>query len=107
MIVLGEALQNAIDAVCEQTKFKKGKISVEIDFDSETVKVTDNGGGFPKNISLLYLGGGTKSEKKLKGKVGVGIKVSMFSSEYFCIRSNLGDGTLKVELNNCYSLSFP
>lgn len=103
MIVLGEAIQNSIDAVCEaKNTINKGKINVEINFDSETVIITDNGVGFPNDISLLYLGGGTKSEKKLKGKVGVGIKVTLFCSDKFCLRSRGKDYTFKVNLDNAY-----
>jgi hypothetical protein len=100
MVVLGEALQNAIDAICEREEAGLGKISIDIDFDTDTITVLDNGNGFPKNISLLYLGGTNKSQKSLKGKIGVGIKVSMFSSEYFCIRSRGEFGNWKLELND-------
>ncbi len=101
MIVVGEAIQNAIDAVCESDN-PEGLIDISIDFDSQTITVKDNGKGFPKNISLLYLGGGTKDNKKLKGKVGVGIKVTLFCSEYFSIRSSLGDDNWKAEISNAY-----
>ena len=102
MIVVGEALQNAIDAVCEQPRPEEGKISVRVDFDAETVTVRDNGVGFPPDLSLLYLGGSLKKGQKTRGKIGVGIKVAMFSSEYFCIRSNRGEKTWKVEINDGY-----
>jgi len=102
MITLGEALQNAIDAVCEQPRPKTGMISVKVDFDEETVIVRDNGVGFPPDLSLLYLGGSLKKGQKTKGQIGVGIKVAMFSSEYFCVRSNTGEQAWKVEINDAY-----
>ncbi|NEP58321.1 MAG: sensor histidine kinase [Symploca sp. SIO2G7] len=101
MIVVGEAIQNAIDAVCEANN-TEGIINICIDFDSQEITIQDNGNGFPKNISLLYLGGGTKDNKKLKGKVGVGIKVTLFCSEYFRVRSNLGNDTWRIEIKDAY-----
>lgn len=99
MIVIGEALQNAIDAVCE-TKRRKGKISAVLDFDRHTVTVTDNGIGFPRDVSLLYLGGTGKHDKGLKGEVGVGIKVTLFSSNWFEVRSNCDDGAWIANIEN-------
>lgn len=101
MIVIGEAVQNAIDAVCESEQ-SKGIIKISLDFDLEKITVQDNGNGFPKDISLLYLGGGTKNGKKLKGKVGVGIKVTLFSSEHFSIRSRLDDSSWKIDIDDAY-----
>ena len=102
MIALGEALQNAIDAVCEEPQPEVGRISLKIDFDRGSVTIRDNGVGFPPDLSLLYLGGSLKVGKKTKGKIGVGIKVAMFSSEYFSVRSNTGEGAWKVEINNAH-----
>lgn len=100
MIVIGEAIQNAIDAVCEDPKPEKGIISVDVNFDNESVSVQDNGIGFPPNLELLFLGGTQKKGKKTKGSIGVGIKVTLFSSEYFCIQSNNGSDLWKIEINN-------
>lgn len=103
MIVVGEALQNAMDAVCEnKAGLSKGLITAHINFDTNTVEVTDNGVGFPSQTSLLYLGGSDKKGKMLKGKIGVGIKVAMFCSEYFCIQSNRSDGAWKLEIDNAF-----
>src|SRR3712207_2080173 len=66
MITLGEGLQNAIDTVCDDPKPAVGKIFVSIDFDTKTVIIRDNGMGFPKDISLLYLGGTSKEGKNTK-----------------------------------------
>jgi hypothetical protein len=102
MIVLGEALQNAIDAVCDETaKIEKGEILISIDFDTDTVTIKDNGLGFPKEPSLLYLGGTLKTGTNSKGKIGVGIKVTLFSSNKFCLRSKLSDNeNWKMEIPN-------
>ena len=60
MTVLGEALQNAIDAIVETDDGSSHLIEVELDFDERSVKVTDTGVGFSNNPNLLFLGGGTK-----------------------------------------------
>jgi len=102
-VVLGEALQNAIDAICDNRQsISKGKIDLVIDVNDASVTVTDNGCGFPRNISLLFLGGGTKNNlQNRKGKVGVGIKVCLFSSCYFSIRSNCGNNqTMRLEIHD-------
>ena len=75
--VIGEAVQNAIDAVCESPD-EKGYIQVELDFETGKVVVSDTGVGFPPDISLLYLEGSRKTGKKLMGRIGVGIKVTLF-----------------------------
>lgn len=100
LIAVGEAIQNAMDAVCD-AEVEKGFVDVVIDFDHDTVTLTDNGIGFPRNLSLLYLGGSTKSDKKRDrmGLVGVGIKVTLFSSNMFQIRSLSEEhGAWKVEI---------
>jgi len=100
-VVLGEAIQNAIDAICDNRQhISKGKIDLVIDVNNASVTVEDNGCGFPRNISLLFLGGGTKNNlQNRKGKVGVGIKVCLFSSCYFSIRSNCGNNqTMWLEI---------
>lgn len=101
-LVVGEALQNAIDAVCESQADDGAEILVDIDFDQEAVTVADNGIGFPPDTSFLYLGGTNKHSGRTKGKIGVGIKVTMFSSAYFGIRSNTGARAWKTEVTDAH-----
>ena len=79
-IVLGEVLQNAIDAIVEANDGVPHQININLDLDQSAVTITDNGGGFPNDPELLFLGGGTKrcGNRKLFGLVGVGIKVVLF-----------------------------
>ncbi|MGM0806460.1 MAG: hypothetical protein ACQET8_17085 [Bacillota bacterium] len=99
LIVLGEAVQNALDAVCDLPNgVTKGKIEVLLDLDSNKIIVKDNGKGFPEDVSLLFLGGTRKNGVKLKGKVGVGIKVTLFSSDIFSIRSRTEEKAWKLEV---------
>ena len=102
-IVLGEALQNAIDAIVEADGTSH-EITIDLDLDKRSVKVTDTGIGFPNNPKLLFLGGGTKRDgnPRLFGFVGVGIKVVLFSSKKFSIRGHSNDGAFCYEISNAY-----
>ena len=102
-IVLGEALQNAIDAIVEADGTSH-EITIDLDLDERTVKVTDTGIGFPNNPKLLFLGGGTKRDgnPRLFGFVGVGIKVVLFSSQKFSIRGCPIDGAFCYEIPDAY-----
>jgi hypothetical protein len=95
--VLGEPLQNAIDAA-EETASEKGHIRVSIDFDKSVISVADNGPGFPQNPSLLFLGGTGKLGKPQRGRVGVGIKVTIYSSKHFTLRARTADGAWRIEI---------
>ena len=103
-IVLGEALQNAIDAIVGADDGISHEININLDLDQKSVTVTDNGIGFPNDPSLLFLGGGTKrpGSRKLFGLVGVGIKVVLFSSKEFRLRSNSDQGAFRYEISDAY-----
>jgi len=101
-IAFGEAVQNAIDAVCEDPKPDRGFISLDINIDKRRIEVRDNGLGFPKKFSYLYLGGGDKKNKPgSKGEVGVGLNVVLFSTSTFKLKSNLySDGAWKITVDD-------
>ena len=103
-IVLGEALQNAIDAIVETDDGDPHEINITLNLDQSAVTVTDDGVGFQNNPGLLFLGGGTKSagNRKLFGLIGVGIKVVLFSSQEFRLRANSNDGAFRYKLPNAY-----
>lgn len=105
-IVLGEALQNAIDAVVEADGTAH-EITIDLDLDQRSVTVTDTGIGFPNNPKLLFLGGGTKRDgnPRLFGFVGVGLKVVLFSSKKFSIRGHSNDGSFRYEIPNAYQFN--
>lgn len=102
-IVIGEAVQNAIDTIID-VGGGSHLINLNIDFDGRTVCVQDDGKGFPNDPTLLFLGGTGKKDggKKFFGLVGVGIKVVLFKSEYFMIRSRTADGAYRLEIPNAY-----
>jgi len=105
-IVIGEALQNAVDAIVESGGGSH-HVELDINFNDRTIRVRDDGIGFPNDISLLFLGGTRKrgGGKKLFGLVGVGIKVVLFKSESFTIRSRTADGAYKLRIDEAYRFS--
>ncbi|MFQ5793123.1 MAG: hypothetical protein ACE5JI_21850 [Acidobacteriota bacterium] len=102
-IVIGEALQNSIDAIV-LAGGGRHVIDITIDFDGRTVTVKDDGVGFPNDPTLLYLGGGRKRQgsKKLFGLVGVGIKVVLFSSDRFLLRARTESAAIRCEITDAY-----
>lgn len=96
-------MQNAIDAVVASGGGKH-KIEITIDFDTRTVSITDDGIGFPNDPQLLFLGGSAKKsgDRRLFGLVGVGLKVTMFRSDTFVLRSRTGDASLRYEISDAY-----
>ncbi|GAA2991615.1 hypothetical protein GCM10020229_00170 [Kitasatospora albolonga] len=105
-VFVGEVLQNALDAVRE-TAGGKHKIDLAIDFDSREVTIRDDADGFPNEPKLLFLGGGKKAGRKLAGQVGVGLKVVLFSSEAFTLRSRTAQGAFKFSVNGASSFDSP
>ena len=103
-IVLGEALQNAIDAIVEVDDGATHEININLDLDQKAVTVTDTGAGFRNDPTLLFLGGGTKraGKRKFFGLVGVGIKVVLFSSKEFCLRANSDKGAFRYTISDAY-----
>ncbi|MEW1550185.1 ATP-binding protein [Streptomyces tsukubensis] len=98
-VFIGEVLQNSLDAVREAPKGKH-RIDITIDFDALKVSIHDDATGFPNDPKLLFLGGGKKDGKKLAGQVGVGLKVVLFSSEHFTIRSRTPQGSFRFSVDN-------
>lgn len=100
-VVVGEAIQNALDAIVQAGGGPR-RVEVELDLDRKTVRVFDDGIGFPNDPDLLFLGGSTKKSgaKKLFGLVGVGIKVVLFSSRWFRLRARNSEGHFRYEVRD-------
>ncbi|MFH8706549.1 ATP-binding protein [Streptomyces rubrogriseus] len=101
---VGEALQNALDAV-RDTGGGRHEISIEFDFASQEVRIRDDGPGFPNDPRLLFLGGGRKVGRGLAGLVGVGLKVLLFSTEYFQLRAKSDSGSLRFSIQDAHLFS--
>src|SRR5580698_5402650 len=71
-IVLGETLQNALDAVT-QAGGTDHQIDLTIDFAARSVTVADDGIGFPNRPELLFLGGTSKPNSGFYGMIGAGL----------------------------------
>ena len=107
-IVISEVVQNSLDAIAiAKLPSGMGKVDIHIDFDSSRVTVADNGVGFPNNPELLILGGSdkVKSSRTTAGMVGVGIKVVLYCSKSFEIRSNTGTKNWRVLVSDAYKYS--
>lgn len=101
-LVVAEAMQNALDAITQlPNRIPEGELNVSIDFNSGEVEVEDNGVGFPEKPELLVIGGTTKN-KGAMGRVGVGSKVVLFSSEKFELHSNDGRKSFQIVLNEAH-----
>jgi len=109
-----EALQNSHDAIQLNPSIKNGLIEIELHIGTNLVRVKDNGTGIDsqkfKNVFLL--GGSDKAyettaRKLLKGSQGVGIKATLFTSEYFKIVSVHGNHSWEIELINCHDFLNP
>jgi len=103
-VVVGEGLQNAIDATVSIGGGPNRDISIEIDLDERRVVIHDRGAGFPNDPSLLFLGGTKKGEnpKKLVGLVGVGMKVVIFHSNFFRLQTRNEEGAYCFQLTDAY-----
>lgn len=101
-IFVGEALQNALDAIRQANEPNFHTIDVRMDFNERRVTVRDTGAGFPDRPALLFLGGGEKGGQRLAGMVGVGLKVVLFSSCDFRLQSRNTTKSIRVDLSNAY-----
>lgn len=103
-IVLGEALQNSLDAVVEARR-DDHTIELTIDFPGRRVTVIDDGVGFPNQAQLLLLGGTSKLNRGLYGMIGAGLKVVLFTSDDFTLRASAGAGSFRVDITEAYKFA--
>lgn len=90
--VVHEALQNAKDAI--RKSGRGGTIAVELDVSAQTVRVADDGVGFPHDrADLLGFGGtdkDTSGDPGIHGRQGVGLKAVILSTKQFRLESVCG-----------------
>ena len=106
--IIHEAVQNAHDAIQYNSKVKRGLIEIDFFIGSNKVRVKDNGIGISiqKFQNVFLLGGTDKTtedtKKLLKGSQGVGIKATLFTSNYFFIETIHEGKTWNITLKNSY-----
>lgn len=83
-IVIHETLQNSLDAI-QRSENASGNIQINFNLDQQSVKIKDNGTGFPFELGYLGLGGTDKSPSdwSLGGNIGVGLTVVILSTNHF------------------------
>ncbi len=120
--LIQEPLQNAIDSFVNEdgsmvdTGGEKPTVSIRLAIGSNLVRISDNGKGVPleKCGHFVHLGSGAKGKisdrrirKLLKGSQGVGIKSSVFTSEFFRIKTIHAHQSWELELHDFFNYSSP
>jgi len=109
--IIHEAIQNSHDAIQLRDDIDQGKITVDLYVGTNKVVVTDNGKGIPieEYETIFTLGGTVKNKpqlrKILKGSQGVGIKATVFTSEFFEIKTNHAPGAWSKRVEDCWRFS--
>lgn len=100
--VFHEPIQNSIDAIQKREDIREGKISIKVNLKLQKIIISDNGRGFPKDLSLLLPDGTDKHDQSdTMGYQGVGLKSVIYSSNNFKLLSNTGDdNTWGIEISN-------
>jgi len=111
--LIHEALQNSIDSFLDddgkpiEMAGATPEVQLELFLGSNMAVVTDNGQGIPPQrfTHFLFLGNGTKGNsrapeirRKFKGSQGVGIKSTVFTSEFFKISTVQAGRRWEMEL---------
>lgn len=94
-IMMFELLQNALDAVEENAGPKR--VRLIIDPGANEVTVSDNGCGFPRDMSIFGLGKGTKgdvSNHNIRGEHGIGMKMVVLCSDKYTVWTRTTSGRI-------------
>lgn len=79
-----EPIQNSIDAIQNRDDIEEGEVTVSVNVDKQSVKISDNGRGFPENYDLLLPDGTDKDDQReTLGYQGVGLKSVIYASNHF------------------------
>ncbi|MHA1331609.1 MAG: ATP-binding protein [Candidatus Hodarchaeales archaeon] len=103
-----EAIQNSHDAIQLHDGITQGEITINLHIGTNKVIVIDNGKGIPlKEFSTVFTLGGTAKRdpdmrKILKGSQGVGIKATVFTSDFFEVETNCSDGSWSKRVEGCW-----
>lgn len=111
--LIHEAIQNSHDAIQLHDGISQGKITIDLHIGTNKVVVIDNGKGIPVEEfpTVFTLGGTAKGDpdmrKILKGSQGVGIKATVFTSEFFEVETNCADGKWSKRIEGCWKFQEP
>jgi len=111
--LIHEAIQNSHDAIQLHDGISQGKITIDLHIGTNKVVVTDNGKGIPiKEFPTVFTLGGTAKgdpnmRKILKGSQGVGIKATVFTSDFFEVETSCADGKWSKRVEGCWKFLEP
>lgn len=103
-----EAVQNAHDAIQLDPDCREGLVEVDLHLGQNKVRVRDSGKGIPieEANTLFTLGGTAKSPQELrrlvKGSQGVGIKATVYTSEFFEVESQTTNERWRLRLRDSH-----
>ncbi len=112
--IIHESIQNSHDAIQLSEDIDQGKITIDLSVGENNVTVIDNGKGIPiEEFSTIFTLGGTAKKdfpdlrKILKGSQGVGIKATVFTSDFFEIETNYSEGRWLKRVEDCWNFLDP
>ncbi|MFA9374132.1 MAG: ATP-binding protein [Poseidonibacter sp.] len=103
--ILAELLQNSVDAI-KQEKPKKATISIEVNSQTKSIIVKDNGVGIdPNDLASLLAPFSTNkdNDEESIGEKGVGLTFVLFSCNNFSITSGNKNGTKTGVIIDAYN----
>lgn len=103
--ILAELVQNSVDAIRAKGT-ETGLIEIEINKDSKSIKVRDNGIGIPHGdvpVLLRPFSSGKKGRGKLIGEKGVGLTFAMFTGNLFKLTSSHEGKLSEAIIKNAYN----
>lgn len=111
--IIHEAIQNSHDAIQLNPAISQGEIFIDFYMGTNKISVKDNGKGIPieEFPTIFTLGGTAKGDpdlrKLLKGSQGVGIKATVFTSDFFEVKTNYTGGKWSKRVEGCWNFAEP
>ncbi|PVV84485.1 ATP-binding protein [Dehalogenimonas alkenigignens] len=111
--IIHEAVQNSHDHIQLNERISRGEIVIDFKIGTNEIEVRDNGTGIPyiKYPVIFNLGGTDKKQPELrsllKGSQGVGLKATVFTSNYFEVETSYNGGKWKTKVENAWNFEDP